>query len=266
MEPKPRIRRPRLVETKSLPNPTEYVLQLTGEYRDWAFDEERAKENRGAWRKLFARNFTQADTPERMASSTTSIATRITADTPMDLEIGTGNGYFFAHRAATCRERLLVGMELKYKPLIQSIRRARREKSTNAMIARYDANCLEDLFAEGELNHVFIHHPDPWPRQRDWKHRLIQEEFLELLWPLMRPGCFVNFKTDSKDYYEWALPIFEKSKFKKLRATRDLHCSEWASENFVTHFESLFLQKGQPIFYCRFEKPMQESERTGEIA
>lgn len=242
MEPKARIRRPRLVETKSLPNPTEYVLALTGEYRDWAYDEERAKENRGVWRKLFG------------AHSTLTSA-EISNETPMDLEIGTGNGYFFAHRAVSCPDRLLVGMELKYKPLIQSIRRARREKSTNAMIARYDANCLEDLFAEGELNHVFIHHPDPWPRQRDWKHRLIQDEFLELLWPLMRPGSFVNFKTDSEDYYDWALPIFEKSKFKKLRATRDLHRSEWASENFVTHFESLFLQKGQPIFYCRFEKP-----------
>ncbi len=240
METKPRIRRPRLVETKTLPNPTEYVVALTGEYSNWAFDEERAKLNRGSWRQLF-----QAEAKFSVSD-----------ETPLDLEIGTGNGYFFAHRAVTCPDRLLVGMELKYKPLIQSIRRARREKCVNARIARYDANCLEDLFSERELNHVFIHHPDPWPRQRDWKHRLIQDEFLELLWPLMRPGSFVNFKTDSEDYYDWALPIFEKSQFKKLRATRDLHRSEWAAENFVTHFESLFLQKGQPIFYCRFEKPV----------
>jgi len=229
-----RIRRPRLVETKTLPNPTEYVVALNGEYRDWAYDEERCQENRGKWRALFGK-------PD---------------SAPMDLEIGTGNGYFFAHRATAEPDRLLVGIELKYKPLIQSIRRARREGCVNARIARYDANCLEDLFAEGELNHVFIHHPDPWPRKRDWKHRLIQTEFLELLWPLMRPGSYINFKTDSEDYYDWALPPFENSKFKKLRATRDLHKSEWASENFVTHFEQLFLQKGQPIFYCRFEKPL----------
>ncbi|MDZ4081330.1 MAG: hypothetical protein U1E10_00210, partial [Bdellovibrionales bacterium] len=95
MESKARIRRPRLVETKSLPNPTEYVLALTGEYRDWAYDEERAKENRGVWRKLFG-----ARSPE------------VSNETPMDLEIGTGNGYFFAHRAITCPDRLLVGMEL----------------------------------------------------------------------------------------------------------------------------------------------------------
>ena len=101
---------------------------------------------------------------------------------------------------------------------------------------------------------MFIHHPDPWPRQRDYKHRLIQTEFLETLYGLMRAGSFVNFKTDSEDYYDWALPLIQQSKFKVTRQTRDLHQSEWAGENFVTHFEQLFLQKGQPIFYCRFEK------------
>lgn len=229
----PRLRRPRLVETKTLPKPTEYVLALTGEYAPWAFDEERAKEHRGSWRKHYG----------------------VGETAPLDLEIGTGNGYFFAHRAETEPTRSLIGIEVKYKPLIQSIRRARRAGAENVRIVRYDANCLEDIFGSEEVNHVFIHHPDPWPRKRDWKHRLIQDDFLEILWNVMRPGSFVNFKTDSEDYYDWALPIFEKSKFKKLRETRDLHKSEWATENFVTHFESLFLQKGQPIFYCRFEKP-----------
>ncbi len=228
-----RIRRPRLVETKSLPQPTEYAAALNGEYAAWAFDEERSKEHRGSWRKVFG--------AEDAA--------------PLDLEIGTGNGYFFSHRALKEPSRSLVGMELKYKPLIQTIRRALRDGAKNARIVRYDASCLEDIFAPQELNHIFIHHPDPWPRKRNWKHRLIQDEFMEILWNVMRPGSFVNFKTDSEEYYDWALTIFQKSKFKETRATRDLHKSEWAADNFVTTFETLFLEKGQPIFYCRFEKP-----------
>jgi tRNA (guanine-N7-)-methyltransferase len=234
MDQASRIRRPRLVETKTLPKPTAYVVALTGQFSEWAYDEVRAKEHRGSWRATYGKS----------------------ASEPLDLEIGTGNGYFFAHRAVSAPDRSLIGMEVKYKPLIQSIRRARNDGAENARIVRYDASCLEDIFATEELNHVFIHHPDPWPRQRDWKHRLIQDEFLKILWSLMRPGSFINFKTDSEDYYDWALPIFEKSQFKKLRATRDLHKSEWAKDNFITHFESLFLQKGQPIFYCRFEKPL----------
>lgn len=229
-----RVRRPRLVETKSLPKPTEYAAALNGEYAEWAYDEERAKTYRGAWRKLFG----------------------VEESAPLDLEIGTGNGYFFSNRAMQEPSRALIGMELKYKPLIQTIRRALRDGAKNARIIRYDASCLEDIFAPGELNHIFIHHPDPWPRKRNWKHRLIQAEFMEILWNVMRPGSFVNFKTDSEEYYDWALPIFRNSKFTELRATRDLHKSEWAADNFVTTFETLFLEKGQPIFYCRFEKPI----------
>lgn len=227
-----RKRRPRLAATKTLPNPTEYVLALNGQYADWAFDEERAKERRGKWRESL-------DWGE--ASS-------------LDLEIGTGNGTFFAHRASQHPERALVGIEIKFKPLIQSIRRALHTGAKNARIARYDAACLEDLFAPGELNHVFIHHPDPWPRKRDSKHRLIQDDFLNTLHELMRPGSYVNFKTDSLDYFEWSMPIIERSKFQITRLTRDLHASAWAEENFVTHFERLFLQKQQPIHYCRFER------------
>lgn len=228
----PRRRRPRLVAAKTLPNPTAYALALNGEYSDWAYDEDRARSERGRWRRVSGVNETH----------------------PLDIEIGTGNGYFFAHQATKEPGRTLMGIELKFKPLIQSIRRSLGAGNTNSRVVRYDASCIEDVFAEGELNNIYIHHPDPWPRQRDRKHRLIQAGFLRTLHGLMRPGSFVNFKTDSEAYFDWALPLISDSEFSLIRKTRDLHRSEWAKENFVTHFERLFMQRGQPIYYCRFEK------------
>lgn len=228
-----RTRTPRLVPTEGLPNPTEYVLALTGEYRDWAFDEVRAKHAKGQWRSIFG----------------------VSSEAPLDLEIGTGNGYFFAHRAEAVSERSLLGIEIKFKPLIQSIRRVRKMGLTNARVCRYDASCLEDIFVSDELNDVFIHHPDPWPRTRDHKHRLIQADFLETVFGLMRPGGTVSFKTDSEDYFDWAMALIGQSQFQIVRSTRDLHQSPWAHENFVTHFEQIFLAKGQPIFYSSFRKP-----------
>ncbi len=218
--------------TRNLRRPTEYVTMLNGEYSDWAFNEERAPRLKSKWREEFA----------------------VSSEHPLDLEIGTGNGYFFAHLANTNPERALVGIELKFKPLIQSIRRAVRGGAKNARIIRYDAVRLDDLFATGELNNVYIHHPDPWLKKRQWKHRLIQTEFLVELYRLMRPGSFVDFKTDSRDYFEWAVPLFKASPFMLARETWDLHKSEWQSENFVTHFETIFLNKGQPIHYARLTK------------
>lgn len=223
-------RRPRMALTRDLRRPTEYVTMLNGEFADWAFNEERAPGFKGKWR---------------------TDVYKTNDDHPLDLEIGTGNGYHFAHLAKKRPERALMGIEIKFKPLIQSIRRAIRSGSTNARILRYDASLLEDLFAPGELNDVYIHHPDPWPKKRQWKHRLIQPEFLDSLHALQRAGSIVDFKTDSEDYYDWAIEFFRKSKYEITRETRDLHRSDWKDENFVTHFESIFLSKGQPIFYAR---------------
>lgn len=224
---------PRMALTRTLKKPTEYVTMLNGEWADFAFNEERAVEYKGRWRKdVF----------------------KVDDDYPLDLEIGTGNGYHFAHLAKTHPNRAILGVELKFKPLIQSIRRACRGGAANARIVRYDAGHLQNLFAEQELNDVYIHFPDPWGKQRQWKHRLIQKEFLELLHGLMRKGSFVDFKTDSADYFEWAIERFHASPFKVTRETRDLHKSEWAAQNFVTHFEGIFLSQGLPITYARLEK------------
>jgi tRNA (guanine-N7-)-methyltransferase len=221
-----------LFKTRDLPYPNEYVQALLGECSQWAFDEERVLEYKGRWRKEFG----------------------VSADTPVDLEIGTGNGYHFAWRAETHPDRMLVGLELKYKPLIQSIRRARRAHCDNARMARYNALMLKDLFEPEELNNVFIHHPDPWLKTSQNKHRLIQKEFLSDVFHLQKTGTELQFKTDSQEYFDWALPMFENSPYVVVGSTRDLHNSEFAAENFVTQFENIFLKKGQPIYYAVLAK------------
>lgn len=225
--------KPRMALTRDLKRPTEYVTMMNGEFSEWAYNEERAPLFKGKWREA---------------------ALKAETHVPVDLEIGTGNGYHFAHLAQKHPNRYLVGIELKFKPLIQSIRRALRGGAVNARIARYDAARVDDLFADGELNNIYIHHPDPWLKKRQWKHRLIQDEFLVTLHRLMRPGSFIDFKTDSRDYYDWAIERFHKSPFEVTRETIDLHNSEWKDENFVTHFESIFLAQGQPIHYARLVK------------
>ena len=225
----------RIRKSHDIDNPNAYIRALHGEYSSWAFSEIKAIEMKGRWRE---RAFLTA-----------------TESTPLDLEIGTGNGFFFAHRAAAQPARLLVGVELKFKPLIQSIRRARTNGCQNARIVRYHAANVGDLFAPGELNDVFVHHPDPWERPRKHKHRLLKNEYLNRLFDLQRSGSRVEFKTDSENYFRWAKKEFEKTNYLLERYTENLHVSEWAGENFVTHFESIFVKKGLPIYYMRLLKP-----------
>jgi tRNA (guanine-N7-)-methyltransferase len=221
-----------LTRTKDIPAPNEYVLALQGEYAPWALDEERAPRLKGKWREEF----------------------QVTDEHPLDLEIGTGNGFHFGHQALSHPERCLVGVELKYKPLIQSIRRVVKESKNNARICRYNARMITDLFASDELNDVFIHFPDPWEKKNRTKHRLIQDDFLKDLYGCQRKGGRIYFKTDSRGYFEWALEKFEKSPYEMVGHSFDLHHSAWAEKNFVTHFERLFLRKGQPIHYAELLK------------
>ncbi|MEM7646240.1 MAG: tRNA (guanosine(46)-N7)-methyltransferase TrmB [Pseudomonadota bacterium] len=206
-----------------------YVEMMYTTFKDWSFDEN-ANENRGLWRKEVFRS-----TPDR----------------PLDLEIGTGNGTHFAQLAEANPDRLFIGLELKYKTLVQSIRRALRAGCTNSRMARYRAEGLNELFENGEINDVYIHFPDPWPKKRHNKNRLINNTFLDALHGVMKPGSFVEFKTDDLDYFEWAVRFFNESAFTISFYSEDLHNSFRQDKNFVTHFESLFLKKKQPIFYCR---------------
>ena len=217
---------------RTLPNPTKYVTMLLHDYAEWAFDEERAPLIKGKWRQIFS-------VPE---------------SAPLDLEIGTGNGTFFLHRAGECQDRSLVGIEIKFKPLIQTIRRAINAKFKNARIIRYDASLLTDIFSPGELDDIFIFFPDPWPRKRDWKHRLIQAEFLEMVYTLQKPGSSIYFKTDSRDYFDWSLEKAKTGPYELSEVTFDLHNSEWASSNFKTQFENIFLRQGLPIHRFRLKK------------
>ena len=218
-------------KTKNIPNPNAYIKAMYGEYSDWAFDEEKTPTLKGLWR---------------------SEAFKVDENHPLDLEIGTGNGFHFAHFAKMNPNRSLIGIELKYKPLIQSIRRVRRDGGVNARICRYNAVMVNEIFSPGEINDVYIHFPDPW--EKSVKHRLIQDDFLKELFNVQKPGGKVYFKTDSKDYYLWALEKFKTCPYMLEDYTDDLHQSKWATINFVTHFESLFLRQKMPIHFALLSK------------
>ncbi len=219
--------------TTDLPHQNAYTLALNGEFANVAFDEVRAPLNKGKWRSEVFK------APETM---------------PLDLEVGTGNGTYFAHHAQTHPDRLLVGLELKYKPLIQSIRRAVKAGCKNAAIARYHAFNLEELFTEGEIDNVIIHFPDPWTSPKKPKNRFVCKENLEILHRLQKPGSFINFKTDSLVYFLWAMDEIRQSPYKIIFETQDLHNSEMKSQNFETAFEKIFLREGIKINFVRLQK------------
>lgn len=228
-------RRPRINLTRTLPKPNAYTLALDNEFKDFAFNEERAPLNKGKWR---------------------SDVFKVDDSKPMDVEIGTGTGMHFAHHATKHPERFLVGLELKYKPLIQSIRRAQVNGLRNTAICRYHAFNLDHLFEKNEINNMYIHFPDPWVTPRKPKNRVVNRNILNWIYDMQRPGSFLEFKTDSREYFLWSLDEIKETKYKVEFQTLDLYKTDsvYKQNNFQTTFEKIFVKQGIEINYIKLVK------------
>jgi tRNA (guanine-N7-)-methyltransferase len=229
-------RRPRINLTRTLPKPNPYAVALDTDCRDVAFNEERAPLNKGGWRsRIF----------------------HVPEDTPLDLEIGTGTGTHFANYAAMHPDRCLVGIELKYKPLIQTIRRALKGGARHVAVCRFHAFNLDQLFDVGEINDVFIHFPDPWTSPNKPKNRIVNRHTLAELFQRQRPGGLIEFKTDSREYFLWALEEIAATPYKIQYQSLNLHSEKslYQQKNFVTDFEKIFVKQGVEINYISLLRP-----------
>ncbi len=229
------LKRPRINLTRLLPHPNAYTKALDGEFSKYAFNEERAPLNKNKWRsQVFA-------TDENKF---------------LDIEIGTGAGMHFANRAQKYPDRLLVGLELKYKPLIQSIKRAQVGGLRNSAICRFHAFDIEQLFDAEEINDIFIHFPDPWVTPRKPKNRVVNRVILNQLYDMQRTGSFLEFKTDSREYFLWALEEIKETKYKIEFQTLNLYKEGglYFEQNFQTTFEKIFVRQNIEINYIKLVK------------
>lgn len=227
------FKRPQINKTKDLPVHNYYTLALDGEFKDFAFNEERVLENKGFWReKIF----------------------KVPASATVDLEIGTGNGVHFQHHCLSFPERNLVGIEIKYKPMIQTIRGALRKGAQNGRVTRFHAFNIDQIFENNELNDIFVHFPDPWTSPRKPKNRMMNSRMLNLFYQLQRPGSKIDFKTDSREMFLWSMENIRQSKYKIEFETLNLHQSPMLSENVMTAFERIFLRQEIEINFVRLRK------------
>ncbi len=213
-----------------------YVEAMYKEYAPQVLDEVAAEQFKGQWKErvFHAPSFTS-----------------------LDLEIGTGVGEHIAFQAFKQPQRLFIGMELKYKPLVKTARRLKKQNSSNAKVIRHNGRLIHRLFQKHELAHVYIHFPDPWPKTKHQKHRLIHPEFVKNLYYLQQPGSIVEIKTDSLPYLEHIKKSFKTTTYCLKNASQvNYHAKTLSTdENITTAFERIFIKKKAPVYYLKYQKP-----------
>lgn len=223
--------------TKNIPFPNQYIRALYSEYGNWIFDEVSAIQFKGQWRKLFFKN----------------------EKTPLHLEIGPGNGKHFAKLCLNQSKDCFLSIELKYKPLIQTAKRVRKNNCGNGKAIRYNASLIENLFEKQELNNIYIHFPDPWlKKRRQKKHQLIQESFCKKIYNLQKAQSFLELKTDSENYFFQSVQLLKNTGYKINKYSLNLYQDQKPEKQFMnslSQFELLFFKEKIPIKYALFVKP-----------
>ena len=178
-------------------------------------------------------------------------------DKPIRLEVGMGKGKFIETHALLNDEYNYIGLE-KY-PSIQVIQIKRLEATTspeerpNLRYLSMDAENLKEVFAPGEVDRIFINFPDPWPKARHAKRRLLYRTFLDKYYNILRDGGIVEFKTDQEPLFESALEELEEfKKFNIIKVSKNLHAEE--TNVVTTEYEEKFKSMGNPIYMIKFQK------------
>jgi len=173
----------------------------------------------------------------------------------LHLEIGPGKGKFVTEYSVANPDVLMIAMEMKFRRFYKVAKRLAAAGADNGYAMRFDANYLNFIFAEAELDQLFMYFPDPWwNKKRHYHMRMCTPEFLDVVYKILKPGGAFDIKTDHDIYYRDMLKMIADTPFKITKETTDLHNSEYAKGNIETIFEEKFRERGITANYVRIEK------------
>lgn len=158
---------------------------------------------------------------------------------PLEVELGCGDASFLVRYAAKHPEHNFIGVERLLGRIRKLDRKGRRAALTNLRGVRIEsAYFLEYLLPPRSATSLHIYFPDPWPKRKHWKNRLINERFPELARQALAPGGVVYLRTDNAEYFRQMTEVFAAH-----RAFRSVETPVELSEE-LTDFEVEFRKQG----------------------
>jgi tRNA (guanine-N7-)-methyltransferase len=168
---------------------------------------------------------------------------------PLDVELGSGDGSFLAQYAAAHRDRNFIGVERLLGRLRKLDRKGLRANLTNLRLIRLEASyVVEYLLPVNSVRSLHIYFPDPWPKRRHHKKRLITARFTELARQALEMNGLVYMRTDNQNYFDQMVEVFSGNQSFSAAGT-----PEEISQLF-TDFERHFHAKGVPTLRAAFQR------------
>lgn len=161
-------------------------------------------------------------------------------DHPVEFEIGMGKGTFLTDQAKARPETNFFGLEYARWFWRYASDRLRRNNCTNARTARAEAAYfVKEFVPDASLTVLHIYFPDPWPKKRHHKRRLIQKPFLEQVERILKPTGRLQVVTDHQDYFQQIQEVVRGSRLKEI---------DYAVSEVGTNFERKYRREGRPFY------------------
>ena len=157
-----------------------------------------------------------------------------------DLEIGCGHGHWLNAYSDINRDITCVGIDLISKRIQKSNNKKDSFGRDNLFFYKAEANeFLHFKPLNIKIRNIFILFPDPWPKKRHHKRRLIQNEFLDLLKLHVCDKSLIYFRTDHLDYLKWTEEKFQNSENWKIIGDKWPFEHETFFQNLLPNYKSL---------------------------
>jgi tRNA (guanine-N7-)-methyltransferase len=168
------------------------------------------------------------------------------------LEIGFGDGDFLIQMAKETPHLNYVGIEIKRSRFTSAVNNLLKRKINNVKLLNMDAMiALDEVFKPGTFIEVYINFPDPWPKDRHKKHRIINNLFLDKLSKIMKPGGLLEIASDHREYVEHMLTVFnENGRFKNMFQSPGY--TNRLTRRPLTKYEIEYRMEGREIFYLTY--------------
>lgn len=173
---------------------------------------------------------------------------------PTVLEIGFGMGASLVQMAAAAPEKNFIGIEVHRPGVGACLMDAEQAQITNLRVYEHDAvEILQDCIADASLAGVQIFFPDPWHKKRHHKRRLIQPEFVELLWQKLAVGGVLHLATDWENYAEHMLEVMSAAPHWRNLSADNTYIPR-PEERPYTKFEKRGERLGHGVWDLKFER------------
>lgn len=170
-------------------------------------------------------------------------------DHPIRIEVGMGKGRFIYQLAKLNPDVNYIGIEKYSSVLLRALQKMESEPLPNLFFIRMDAEEIAEVFGREEIDRIYLNFSDPWPKDRHAKRRLPSGEFLKRYDSFLKKDGILEFKTDNRDLFDFALGELDDAGWEAVQVSFDLHHDqEMSAGNIMTEYEEKFSAQGNPIY------------------